>query len=262
MLDYHVHTRLCGHASGEVEDYIDAAINAGLVEIGFSDHAPLPEKHRSGITMSPHETETYLERLYKMRQVYSDRIEVKIGFEVDFPLCDSFDPAYFDDPRMDYLVGSCHFIDDWPFDHPDHIDEFSRRDINQVYERYYSIMGEMVRSGLFQVAGHFDLVKKFGHRSTRDFSIIIEDIARIMVKNDMAAEINTAGLRKPVGEIYPSENILRMFFDQNVPVTLGSDAHSPGEVAYMFKEALQTLRNAGYRYISGFTGKKRYNIPI
>ena len=262
MLDYHIHTRLCGHASGEIEDYVDAAIRAGLSEIGFSDHAPLPEKHRSGITMSPHETEIYLERLHKVRQVYSDRIDVKIGFEVDFPLCDSFDPAYLDDPRLDYLIGSCHFIDDWPFDHPDNVDEFSKRDINRVYEHYFSIMRDMARSGLFQVAGHFDLVKKFGHRATRDFSSTIKDIAQIMARNDLAAEINTAGLRKPVGEIYPSQNIIDIFFQQNVPVTLGSDSHSPDEVGYMFNETLQILRKAGYRNISGFKKKKRYTIAI
>ena len=205
---------------------------------------------------------TYLGMISEEKKDYNDRIKVKLGLEVDFPLFDSFDHGYMDHPEMDYLIGSCHFLDDWPFDHPDHVEEFSRRDINRVYEQYYDIMRSLVSSGRFQVVGHFDLVKKFGHRATRDFTGTIEEIASIMGANNVAAEINTAGFRKPVKEIYPSEEIISIFFNKNVPVTLGSDAHSPVEISHMFCEALEIIKKAGYRKLSGFEKKQRYDIPL
>ncbi len=262
MIDYHVHTSLCGHAHGDVEEYIQAAIDAGLSEIGFTDHAPLPAGLREGITMEPGEMKTYLGMIAAAKENFRDRIKVKLGLEVDFPLFDSFDHRSLDDPRMDYLIGSCHFLDDWPFDHPDHVEKFSTRDINRVYEDYYDIMRSLVSSGLFQVTGHFDLVKKFGHRATVDFSGTIEEIASLMAANNVAAEINTAGFRKPVKEIYPSEEIISIFFNKNVPVTLGSDAHSPVEISHMFGEAIEIIKKAGYRKISGFEKKQRYDIPL
>nr|HPK45243.1 PHP domain-containing protein [Spirochaetota bacterium] len=128
MIDYHVHTYLCDHASGTPGDYIEKALEARLFEIGFSDHAPLPEHLRNDITMEPEETEMYCSMLEDVKDKYP--IAVKIGFEVDYPLHPTFDTHYFHDNRIDYMIGSCHFIDGWAFDHPLFVDEYNKRDIN------------------------------------------------------------------------------------------------------------------------------------
>ncbi len=261
LVDYHTHTALCGHATGTVEDYIKAAIAKGLSEIGFSDHAPLPEGLREGITMRDSQTEEYLLSILSHALKYKSRIAVRTGFEVDFPLHDTFAPKYFTDPRIDYFIGSCHFIDGWAFDHPDFIDGFSRRDIDDIYSRYYAIIKDLVSSGLFHIIGHFDLVKKFGHRAKKDFS---KEIAALFnsSRHGIAVEINTAGLRKPVEELYPSEDIVSLLFTLNVPVTLGSDAHSPDEVGYAFDRAVEMLKKAGYRKISAFEKRRRFDIAL
>ncbi len=217
-----------------MSEYIETAIAAGLAEIGFSDHAPLPDEYREGITMKVSETETYLDLIESESKRYREKIIVRTGFEVDYPLLGTFDDRYFSDPRIDYLMGSCHFIDDWIFDHPDFIDEFERRDINVVYTRYFEILSGLVESGLFNIVGHFDLVKKFGHRATRDLKKEIEAVFSGMPPEGVAVEINTAGLRKPVEEIYPSADIVSLLFELNVPVTLGSDSHHPSEVGHEF----------------------------
>lgn len=262
LVDYHIHTSLCEHAIGSPEDYIRAAVKSGIMEIGFADHAPLPEGWREGITMRPVDTEAYIRLIEETRAANSDRIAVKIGFEVDFPFQESFDRRYLGDSRIDFLIGSCHIMDGWMFDNPHCVKEFEHRDINEVYARYFELLLDLVSSGAFNIVGHLDLVKKFGHRPTRDFSDRIRMLARECSRRGVAVEVNTAGLRKPVGEIYPSDDILSVLFDENVPVTMGSDAHAPEEVAYEYAAALGRIKAAGYDTVSGFSRRMRYDIRV
>ena len=262
LADYHMHTLRCGHATGTPAQYVEQAVRRGLSEIGFSDHAPLPEHLRNGITMAPDEVESYLDDLAALGSRYKGSMIIRTGFEVDFPLHPTFDRSLLTDPRIDYLIGSCHFLDEWPFDHPDFVDEFDRRDINDIYAAYYSMLGDLADSRMFQILGHMDLVKKFGHRAKRDFSREVELLAKKLKASGIAVEINTAGLLKPVAEMYPAREIVGILFRQDVPVTLGSDAHTPENVGYAFDSAVDMIRTAGYRYISGFTKRKRHDIPL
>jgi len=264
MVDYHVHTNLCGHASGSMDEYCAAAARAGVIEIGFADHAPMPKHLRHGLSMMPEETEGYLRAAEELRERYADagRVIVRIGFEVDFPLFDSFDRRYLSDPRVDFLIGSSHFIDGWAFDHPDHADEWRDRNVDEVYSRYFSFIHDMAQSRLFDVVGHFDLVKKFGHRPKKDFTMAVTEIAGILGAAGTAVEINTAGLTHRAEEQYPSERILGILFDHNVPITIGSDAHDPSGVGRFFSEAADLAKRVGYRAVSGFSQRRRYDIPL
>ena len=262
MIDYHTHTTRCGHAYGTVEEYIESDLSHNIREIGFSDHAPMPEAEREGYTMSAGEVEAYIASLEEHRSRYEGRISVRFGFEVDYPLLGSFADGYFTDPRIDYLIGSCHFIDGWAFDHPDFIEEYGRRDIDDIFGRYFSILEAMADSRLFDVVGHFELVKKFGFRPARDHRPAIEKIAKLLAAAGTAVEVNTAGMAHTAREMYPADDILRILFDCNVPVTLGSDAHRPEQVGRFFPEAVEKLAGAGYRAISGFSKRKRYDITL
>jgi len=262
LVDYHVHTPLCGHAHGEPAAYVEHAIAVGLSEIGFSDHAPLRAGMREGITMLPEETERYIAMIERVRDEHRGRIPVRLGFEVDYPLHDTFDRRYLDDPRIDYLIGSCHFVDGWAFDHPDGVAEYNRRDVDEVYAAYYDTLIELANEGRFHIVGHFDLVKKFGHRATRDHHDRIRRVLMALARCGTAVEISTAGLRKPVGEIYPAPDIVALLFEMNVPVTLGSDAHAPEEVGYEFARARELIRGAGYRRIARFEKRVRRDVPI
>jgi histidinol-phosphatase (PHP family) len=261
-VNYHVHTYLCDHATGSIDDYINAAIERGLKEIGFSDHAPVLLKFRKGISMEPEEVDFYLDEISTRQERYQNDIKIRLGFEVDFPLMETFNTDLFSDSRIDFFIGSCHFMHEWPFDHADYIHEFERRDLDEVYRSYYSIIESMADSGLFDIIGHFDIVKKFGHRAKSDFSPIIERIARKLSQKGTTVEINTSGMMKPVGEMYPSDDIIEILYRNNVPVTIGADTHSPEHIDFMLDDALDKLRGAGYRKISGFKKRKRYDLPI
>jgi histidinol-phosphatase (PHP family) len=262
MVDFHTHTYLCEHATGTPDEYIATAISKRLLVLGFSDHAPLPDNLRDGISMFPHQAEDYILLVENLKKEYKRKISIRIGFEVDFPPRDSFNKRYFDDPRIDYLIGSCHYLDDWALDDPDTKNEWNLRGVDQVYSDYYDSLLSCAESGLFNILGHFDLAKKFGYFSTSDFTTKIRRIAQAAAKTELAVEINTSGLRKPVMEIYPSEPIIKILFEENVPVTLGSDSHVPADVGADFDKALTLIKKCGYRSIVAFDKRKMYSLNI
>ena len=262
LVNLHNHTSLCGHAQGTTDEYIEAAIKLNTAYFGFADHAPISEDLRPGITMEPEDTEIYIAMIQSVKEKYAKSIEVLLGFEVDFPLFNDFETSYFKDSRIDYLIGSCHFIDGWAFDNSQFIDEFSKRDINDIYARYFDILADLIDSRLFNIIGHFDIVKKFGHRATNNFSAVIETLAKKTAAANMAIEVNTAGLLKPVGEMYPSKEILDIFFRCNAAVTMGSDSHAPEHVGYGYDKAIEMLKAVGYQKVVGFRKRKMFEVNL
>ncbi len=261
-VNYHNHTYLCNHATGTIDEYIQKAISQGTKEFGFSDHAPLPDEIREDITMSQSDVEFYISEILAKKDHYKDKIDIKLGFEVDYPLFDSFDKKYLTDKRIDYLIGSCHYIGDWAFDHPRYIDEFDKRDINEIYSDYYNQIENLINSNHFNIIGHFDIIKKFGFFPNKDFANTIQRISKLMGKKGITAEINSSGLLKPVKEQYPSWETVEIFFENNVPITIGSDSHSPSKVGYNLEEIIEKIKKIGYTKVSGFTKRKRHDISI
>jgi histidinol-phosphatase (PHP family) len=262
MIDIHNHTSLCGHASGTPEEYIEQAIKKGIEIYGFSDHAPLPDHLREGVTMKSSEAEEYIKKIERVRDIYEDRISVMIGFEVDYPLHKSFSRDYFDDPRIDYIIGSIHYIKEQPVDYEEDLRIYKEKGIDQVYREYYETLVELAASGLVDILGHLDLIKKFGYRSSEDLSGYIKEIAYQAKKTDTAIEINTAGLRKPVNELYPSREILEILQKQGVQFTIGADAHSPEEVGSDLTIAAELLRSIGVKELVYFSKREKKVQPL
>ena len=145
-----------------------------------------------------------------------------------------------------YLLLSVHFLDDWAFDHPKYIHYYENRDINEIYLSYYKTLMQCIETGCYNIVAHFDLPKKFRYQPTE--TIVEEDQAiQLCKKFDMVVEVNTAGYRKPIGEAYPSEKILRKCFQAQVPLCLGSDAHRPYEVGKNLNR-LWIYQKSGYTH--------------
>ena len=120
----------------------------------------------------------------------------------------------------------------------------------------------MVNTGLFNIVGHLDLPKKFMKAPTKNIDDIVWSVLRAIKNQGMAIELNTAGLRKPVKEIYPSKRILEMCYQLKIPLTLGSDAHDPEEVAYAFPPSIDLLKSIGYKEIITFKKRKPFKIEL
>jgi len=245
--DYHMHTPLCGHAIGQTHEYVEKAISIGLDEIGFSDHAPFIPHRLPGITMDPSQLPDYQKMLEDLRLRFASQIKIKIGIEADFL------PGYEEKTReqlsgypYDYVYGSVHFIESWAFDNPDEINGWDEKDTNAIYYEYYDYLERSAQTGLFDILAHVDLVKKFGHRPSKDLTGKIQDTAEILKESKVAIEINTSGLRKPVKEIYPSLDVLKIYCQVGVPIVFGSDAHRPEDVGADFDKGVELAKAAGY----------------
>jgi histidinol-phosphatase (PHP family) len=252
LADYHVH--LLGHGEGRLTaeylaEFVQRARSQGLEEIGLADHDDFLE---------------VLRPLFASRDGgWPSDYPVRLGLEVSYRagreeeirrLAREF--------RFDYLIGSVHDLDGWPFDHPDYVEGYAGRDADELYRRYFSAVVRVAESGLFDVIGHLDLIKVFGCRSRRPASELAEAALEAVRTQGLAVEVNTAGLFKPAGEIYPGPELLRACFDRGIPITFGSDAHRPEEVGRSFAQAAELARRAGYRRYVRFRARRRVLVPL
>jgi histidinol-phosphatase (PHP family) len=264
IVDYHTHTMLCRHADGTLEDYIRQAADIRLDEIGCSDHSPMPEdydaKHRMTLEQFLRE---YKPELLRLRDLYSKIINVKFGIEADFfPGTEDWTRNFLSSHEFDYVIGSVHYLGEWGFDNPIFVHKYDERDIDEVYEQYFDHLRKSAESRLFDILGHCDLVKKFGHRPKKNMEEAVREVMKAVKAADMAVEINTSGMRKPVKEFYPSEPILSIIREYGIPIALGSDAHTPSDVARDFNAARGLIQIYSGGKVSVFTRRQRSEVKI
>ncbi len=251
-----MHTPLCGHATGEPSEYVEQALKVGLNEIGFSDHAPLVSHEDARYTMKHAELPVYHRMIEDVQKKYPKFI-VKLGLEADFiPGFEAKTKAILSGYPYDFVIGSIHFIDAWAFDDPDEKIKWKDKNIDAVYRDYYKLLRHSALSGLYDIMGHVDLVKKFGHRATADMTGEIKTTAEVFKASGVTVEINTSGLRKPVNEIYPSLDVLKIYQKAGVPITFSSDSHDPKDVGRDYDKAFDLARAAGYEEYRVFRKRK------
>lgn len=266
LIDYHWHTARCGHASGTMQEYIDAARKIGLTEVGFADHIPLywlPKEERDPeYAMADADLPRYIKEVQDLQQQNLD-ISIKLGLEVDFiPGHENKAKEIIKDLPLDYVLGSIHYLDGWSFDNPDYIDQYQKWDIVELYQRYFEQVCTAASSGLFDIIAHTDLIKKFGYRPPGELTSIYQRTAQIFAQSGVCVELNTAGLRVPAKEIYPAVGLLKLLYQYQVPVTIGSDAHNPAQVGQGLNEAKQLLKAVGYDRITIFKQRTREYIKL
>jgi histidinol-phosphatase (PHP family) len=255
IVDYHMHLRDPGeridHTVGGVERFAATAAERGVDEIGFTEHVYYFRQTR-GLWTHPYQIERCVYDLdaYVEAVVEAKRrgLPVKLGLEVDYvgarqgELAEALSPY-----PWDYLLGSVHWIDGLAVDQEPGI--WAAASVDEVWRRYFGALRELAASGHVDVLAHPDLAKIFGRRPER-----IEYPSLVGV----ALEISTAGLHKPVGEIYPDMVMLA----RRPPITLASDAHTPANVGRDFDRALKLARSAGYETVTVFEARRARQEPL
>jgi len=160
------------------------------------------------------------------------------------------------------VIGSVHFIDGWGFDDARYLGNYAAWDIDALYARYFDLVGASAETGLFDTIGHADLIKKFGHRPRGDQSAAYARVASRLAQAGVCIEVNTAGLRKPVGEMYPHHDLLQACHQAGVQTTLGSDAHAPNEVAADLQSAIDLMRSVGYSRFVRYERRTRIEASL
>lgn len=258
IVDLHNHTVLCNHAEGTIDAYVEEAIVAGTRYFGFADHAPM--EYDPKYRMSFEQMASYEADVLAAKEKYQEKIEILLGYEVDFL------PGHMDErvlhAKVDYLIGSVHFIDDWGFDNPEFIGRYEHEDIDVIWQKYFDAIEAMAQSKLFDIVGHLDLIKVFKFMPNKDRVTMAKKALHAIKEADMALELNVAGYRKPIGEPYPSKALLQEAYKMGIPITFASDAHKPEQVALYDKEIVTFAREAGYSECVYYKQRKRFSIAF
>lgn len=266
--DLHTHHVRCGHADGNIEDYILAGIEAGLQVIGISDHSPYfyhaEDQPSPGIAMARSDFANYINEVLRLKEKYKGRIEVLLGMESDyFPEhIEAYRKAYEGVP-FDYLIGSVHQVSGvsifnrnrWKkLDEAGHINE---------KKSYYELIEQSARTGMFDILGHIDAMKgyypAFSDIPAREH---IDKALRTIGECGVSIEINTSGSTKDCGGWYPSDEILERALHFGVNVTFGSDAHKPSRVGDEWELVAKRLKEIGFSHWVFYRQRKQVVVPL
>jgi histidinol-phosphatase (PHP family) len=265
LVDYHMHLRAqsvgreeIDHTVEAVERYVEVAASRGVDEIGLSEHVYYFAETRA-LWSLPYQ----LDRCHRSLDVYCDAVlegkrrglPVKLALEVDWvggraaELAETLEPY-----PWDYLLGSVHWIDGLAVDGRPGM--WEEHEPEHVWGRYVEELTAAAASGHFDVLSHPDLAKIFGHTYDVDWSGLVAAL------DGVALEVSTAGLHKPVGELYPSTSLLEHARAAGATVTLASDAHLSEHVGRDLDRAVEHARAAGYETVTVFEGRRSRQEPL
>ncbi|MHB9024052.1 MAG: histidinol-phosphatase HisJ family protein [Armatimonadota bacterium] len=274
LVNYHTHTQW-SDGQNTLAEMIDGARLAGLDELGISDHyAPFPDGRRVDWGISDLDTlDAYITEVQAAMRDTTD-LKIRLGIEVDFfPETVETVRDVLNQYPFDYVIGSVHFVENlfevgngrryFPIDFsPDPWEAITQDARNIVWQRYWQLLRVMAETGLFDFVGHLDLPKKYGYLPTVDTTAEATAALEAIAAAGMAIEINTAGWNKPIGEAYPSLELLTEAFRLDIPLTINADAHTPGDLTANYDRACALARQAGYTEILRFAGRQRFAFPL
>ncbi|MCH2227055.1 MAG: histidinol-phosphatase HisJ family protein [Candidatus Caenarcaniphilales bacterium] len=221
--DYHNHPQAHRedlHYREEVlQPWADKARAIGITDFALTDH----DRYKAGFSF---------DELKKFQYNNSD-LKIRAGIELDNDpeTSDSgkkWVEKHYDD--LDFVLGSVHFVKDFPFDHPYYIKEYDNYDIDELYTEYYKLIQKTAKSGLVDSLAHLDLIKIFKFFPETDLSALYEETLDIIKAQDLSMEISTAGFRKPIGEQYPHFDLIKLAKAKGISFTIASDAHTAADL--------------------------------
>jgi histidinol-phosphatase (PHP family) len=274
LTDYHLHLRPDAPGTDaeqyftpdNAERYRAVASERGIAELGCSEHI-YRFAQALDVWQHPLWRENATDDLDAYVEFLREETDLRVGIEADFvPGREDRMATLLEAREWDYVVGSVHFLGDEAVDH-DGYDVWDHRSArpDEVWRRYFQTVGEAARCGMFDILAHPDLVKVWGPTRPRpegDLRRFYELAMDGIAESRIAVEVSTAGLRKPVGELYPDAAFLEMCVDAGCPVALSSDAHAPGDVGRDYEAALELLERVGVTELAVFERRERRLEPI
>ena len=274
LTDYHLHLRPDDEDASpqqyftaeNVDLYLAAAADAGIEELGVSEHV---YRFHQALDLWSHPL--WVANAHDDLDAYCEFVRttpLRLGVECDFiPGAEEQTAALLAVRDFDYVVGSVHFVGDGDaaVDH-DGFDVWEGgEDAERIWSRYFEMLAEAARSGLFDILAHPDLVKVWGRDRPQpegDLRRFYEPAVEAIAESGIAVELSTAGLRKPVGELYPSATFAELCVEAGAPFALSSDAHLPEQVGFEYDQAVDFLDALGVGEICVFERRARRLAPL
>ena len=250
--DYHTHPqghRVQPYTIELLQPWAEWARKRGLRDIAFTDH----DRYRAGVDFG---------EIDRLRENNPD-LKIRAGIELDNdPESSAAGRKWVEQhwDKLDFVLGSVHYLDgnDQMFDTvPSGAAQFEGRRIDQVYADYFRRVCEIASTGLVDCLAHIDLIKIHGHRPDVAIDAIVAELLECISSRDLAMELSTAGWRKPVNELYPSDRVIELAMAKGIPFTVASDAHSYVQLAENFDRLADKMSRLGVREIAVYEKHKR-----
>jgi HisJ family histidinol phosphate phosphatase len=292
MLDYHVHlwphaerAEAAGQRLERLASYCELAAERGVSELAFTEHLfrftaasslvdsvrrdeTDPARRSSIAAYFAHHTtadlDSYVEAVVEAKRA---GLPVVLGLEVDFYRGRMDDVArLLAGYPFDVLLGSVHWIGGWMFDvldDPAMVGEWDARGVERAWRDYTASIEELAATRTCDVLAHPDLAKVAGRRPDRGLRAELEErMALAAARSSMAAELSSAGWRKPAAEAYPSASLLSRFAAHGVPLTTASDTHGTALVGERAGELAQLASAAGYERLRAFRQRVGHDVAL
>jgi len=250
--DYHTHPqghRVQHYTPALLQPWADSARKFGLTDIAFTDH----DRYHAGIDF---------DEIDRLRERNPD-LRIRAGIELDNdPIHSAAGRKWIEKHRdkLDFVLGSVHFLDrdDQMFDSvPDGAKQFEGHDVDAMYADYLRRVREMAATRLIDCLAHLDLIKIHGHRPGAEIGAIVNETLDFIRARNLAIELSTAGWRKPVNELYPSDRIIELAIEKGIPFTIASDAHSHVQLGDNYPRLAEKMAAFGVRQICIFENHQR-----
>lgn len=269
FVDYHVHETYSSDArDSTVESYIKVAEEIGLKEVAFTTHFVIAGYDKF-FGIQEHQISDYVENIKKLDETTD--VKLLVSLEVDyFPDEEKRLGKILDEYCFDYVLGSTHY--------PNGVDigsikqapgYFAGRSLGEACDEFYAFTKTAVESGLFDVVAHPDYWRKFLHLvrddpvELADYGTVVYDFLDALSSHDVGIEVNTSGRRHKHGIQYPIKEFLYAAYASGVDsITIGSDSHVPDTLGYWLPEAVDLVKDIGFKGICSFRNRKRTLHPI
>lgn len=263
--DTHIHTNFSKDSQAAPYTQVDRCLLLGMKELCITDH------HDYGSDLAGDafllDFDTYLPYMRRLRQTYEGRIQVNIGVELGLQLhIRDYLEKLVQNIEVDFIIGSCHFIDNKDPYFPEYFEGKSER---EAYEHYFDVtLKRILNLNCFDSFGHLDYIVRYGPHTNINYSYAayqdyIDPILKALIEKGKALECNTAGFKYNLGHPNPSEDILKRYREMGGDlITLGSDAHAPEYIGYDFEKTRSILTDCGFRYLTVYHQRKPDFIPL
>jgi histidinol-phosphatase (PHP family) len=250
--DYHTHPqghRVQPYSRGLLQPWIESARARGITDLAFTDH----DRYHAGINFN---------ELDRVREENPD-MRIRAGIELDNDPTTSvagrkWVEQHWD--QLDFVLGSVHYLNrpDQMFDSvPNGAAQFAGVGIDEIYADYFRRVRQIAATGLVDCLAHLDLVKIHGHRPTAPILSLVHETLDLVRAHNLAIELSTAGWRKPVNELYPSDEIVQLAQERGIPFTIASDAHSWAQLGEDYGRLAEKMHAFGITEVCIFEGHRR-----
>ena len=261
LADVHTHSSFSTDSDEPLREMARAAADKGLKTLCVTEHHDFDHPNVGEFLL---DVPAYREELIRVRNEFSDRLEVLFGVELgllDYAaprLCEFAKSADFD-----FIIGSAHQVDDLDPYYPEYFDKMG--DKNGISHFFDTMLSSVKAFDDFDILGHLDYIVRYSHAKSYDppdYREVIDEILKTVIAKGKGIEINTAGLRS-LGYPHPHPFVLKRYKELGGElITVGSDAHDRTRIAFGFDKAEQLLRSEGFKYYAVFRARKPELIKV